>query len=385
LIASAAEAEEVEKKWRVGLQLGSYSNQGKVPSDSANRMFIILFNQDTNVIPDPRNEDAALGDLKIKSAPQVAVTAQYAFSRVFLVEAYVGYQMADVGEIEAQAQFDKQRRSQSQQFDFSIFRIPAGEVEQIPVQLSAIARFRPRSSFNPYVGAGIGYIFTSFKPTDEFNYLSAALDANQGVFSPYLALSPETVREFGLAKDLAGADVDAPGTFEWHLLGGAEYTFSRKWSLFLDLRYFFASRSMKIRFNGKDQLGVSVPDTTVLYSDPAANPLNYGPYVLPYDGIFDGGRLVPSEELVRAGLEVDEWQSWCIDPSRQSDDCFFSTDPIPRDPLVETDEWSAYCGASPDACFSPLDGETDPGYYYVKGGEIDYGGFSISLGVRYTF
>jgi hypothetical protein len=388
-MASAAQAEEVEKKWRLGLQLGSYSNEGKVPSDAANVMFIQLFNGDTQQVFDPRNDSAANGDLKIKSAPQIAVTGQYAINRFFLIEGFVGYQRADVGEVESQVSYEGQIPPETQPFDFSIFRTPVGEVEQIPIQLSAIVRFRPRSSFNPYMGAGLGYMFTSFEPTAEFDHLSRSIDANQGVFVPFFSVlddgTMDDVRDAQLARDLSGAEVEAPGTFQWHLLGGAEYTFARKWSLFVDLRYFFASRNMKIHFNGSDQLGVSVPNRTVNYDSPEANFFNYGPYALPNQGLFDGGRLVPTAEVIRSGVAVEDWSAWCADPARGTGDCFFSKDPIPEDPLIEVSEWDSYCTSDPGACFSPLDGETDSGYYYVKGGTIDYGGFSVSLGVRYTF
>ncbi len=31
------------------------------------------------------------------------------------------------------------------------------------------------------------------------------------------------------------------------------------------------------------------------------------------------------------------------------------------------------------------DGHLDYGFYYVKGGEIKYGGLSLQIGIRYTF
>ena len=31
------------------------------------------------------------------------------------------------------------------------------------------------------------------------------------------------------------------------------------------------------------------------------------------------------------------------------------------------------------------DGELDVGVYYVQGGEVNYGGISLQLGIRYTF
>ena len=90
---------------------------------------------------------------------------------------------ADVGDIEMQAQFVGVDIPETESFQFSIFRVQAGELERVPIQLSAFARFRPRASFNPYVGGGVGYTIIGFEPSEEFNALSRNLDASRGGFA----------------------------------------------------------------------------------------------------------------------------------------------------------------------------------------------------------
>ena len=51
-----------------------------------------------------------------------------------------------------------------------------GELERVPIQITALARFRPRASFNPYFGAGIGYSILGFDPDPAFDELSLNMD-----------------------------------------------------------------------------------------------------------------------------------------------------------------------------------------------------------------
>src|SRR4029077_13090361 len=39
--------------------------------------------------------------------------------------------------------------------------LPVGTITEVPVTLSGLVRFRPESPFDPYIGGGFGYIFTS--------------------------------------------------------------------------------------------------------------------------------------------------------------------------------------------------------------------------------
>ncbi len=50
--------------------------------------------------------------------------------------------------------------------------ITVGSLEQIPVMLSAVFRFRKDSPFNPILGVGVGWMFTDFKQSGAFKDLN---------------------------------------------------------------------------------------------------------------------------------------------------------------------------------------------------------------------
>lgn len=352
LSCGALHAEEVEKKFRVGLSFGGYNTQSAIRSESGNAL---LLTDDAGTIverylEDPRLDQVQISELKIKPATRIAASVAYAFHRFFLVEFVAGYQKADVGNVELQAQFVGVDPDPLLRFAFEPFLIPVGEMEQVPLQLTAVARFRPKASFNPYLGIGAGYTIVGFEPSNEINEISLNMDSSRGGFAPVSFFG------FGAAEnqqDLRGAEIDARDTFEWHVLGGAEYGFKRKWAAFVEARYVFASRTMSVKFNGENQLGISVPNRRESINS-EFGVARYGPWEVPFGagGIIDGGRLVPGEGVDTEGLPDDE-----------------------------------FCAANLSDCdfvFAP-DGIPDPGYYYVKGGELKYGGISIEIGIKYTF
>lgn len=353
---SAAVAEDVEKKFRIGLSFGGYNNTDDILSDAANELFLVNEDQiTTKVFIDPRDDSTVFGNLDIMSGGIVTLSAQYALTSIFLVEASVGYGKHDVGDVDVQAQFSLVDVPDMERFSFAAFRIPVGQIERIPLQLTALARFRPRASFNPYVGGGIGYSIIGFEPADEFNQLSINMDASLGGQSRLTEAtwggSILVVPSSSAIGPLTGATVDATDTFEWHLAGGAELSFKRKWAAYVDVRWSFGSRALHIGFDGGDYLGVPVPQLVDYDTSPAANTI-YGPVYIPSGGLVDGGSL-----QVR---------------------------PAENEP-PDTD-----CSETPAACedyfdLTLPDGVPDTGFYYVQGGAVDYGGVSLQFGVRYTF
>ena len=354
-----ARAEDVEKRLRLSFAVGGYDTQDDIPSDAGNVLTVVR--SDGSIYAqyeDPRVDTAQLGTLGIKPALRWNFAAQYAFTKMFLLEGSVGYQKGDVGEIEVQGQFagdiwDTQREP----YNFHSYRQPGGEMTQVPIQLTAMMRFRPKATFNPYIGLGIGYTFVGFTPSRELDDLSRNLDVATGSFAPQLP-APGGFGTPGPVEQLVGAAVEAPDTFEWHGAGGLEWTVKKKWAIFVDLRYAFASAQFRIGFNGADSLGVSVPNGEKDFDSPEGS-ATYGTYTIPA-GILDVGCLVP--------IEATTTQP-CSPPGG----------PLACDPTLASDQ--------PGACklqFTP-DGQTDQGLYYVKGGSIKYGGPNLQIGVRYTF
>ena len=344
-----AQAEDIEKKWRIGFATGVHNPQDQVVSDAGNAL--LLFDDNLQVIDayvDPRNDSGVFGVLDIQPSPVGTFYAQYAPTKTFLVEASIGYTTTDFGDVEVQAQFSGVDVPDFQPFDFSVFRIPVGEIERVPINLTGLMRFRPRASLNPYIGAGLTYALHGFSPTEAFNTLSERMDGASGALAsltPSFTGVPQLITPAPTAAvDLAGAEVEVDDTVEFHMAGGMEYSFKKKWAIIIDARWSFSSRKAKVRFNGGEDLGVAVPQRSDFIDSPAGT-TNYGAMFLPFDGLVDGGALVPNSPTVNCAIDAGN--------------CTFGR--------------------------SIRDGNPDPGFYYVQGGEVDYGAVTFQVGLRYTF
>ncbi len=88
-----ARAEDVEKKFRIGLGVGFLNAQSSISSDSANTLTLVDAGlEPVDFFRDPRNDSAAFGNLDIKSGALGTVFGQYAVNKIFLIELSVGYQ-----------------------------------------------------------------------------------------------------------------------------------------------------------------------------------------------------------------------------------------------------------------------------------------------------
>jgi outer membrane protein W len=347
--ASGVRAEEIEKKFRLGFSVGSSTTTDQQQSPSANRRTLYKTNGEIdNFIFDPRNDSAAFSNFGIHSAYGADISASYAFTRNWYIEGSAGYQQSGVGNVELQAQFIGAPVLDLQNFNFSVFNLDGGTLTQVPIQLTAGYRFRPKAAFNPYVCAGIGYRFNSYAPSDAINELSRNLGESVGGF----AVVEGTGRggeSFGSPtsyENLSGIKVDAPDAPEFHFGGGFEFTIKNKWAMFFDVRYAVYSGNFHMTVNGSDQLGISVPADQVVNDQPGAfGP--FGSYLVGTGGLIDGGSLVPA-----------------------------LTAPPGTD-----------CAISPSFCelTGPKDGIPDPGYYYVHAGSVRYDGFTFQIGAKFTF
>ncbi|MBZ5640309.1 MAG: outer membrane beta-barrel protein [Acidobacteriia bacterium] len=379
ILSLPASAEEVEKKIRVSLSAGQFNTRDVVSSDSANILTIVDQNEQfVNYIEDPRNDNAALGDLEIRTAPRVMATIQYAVNRFFVVEGSAGYQSGNVGAIEMQAEFLGTVIAPIERHKYTVFEVQAGKMTQIPLQVTAIARFRPKARLNPYLGLGAGYTMVGFEPSSGLDTLSRRMDGlvgGQTRLSPYPATQPQAPAASDLVA-LSGGKVVADNSFEWHAVGGMEYSLKRKWAIYADLRYVTSSRAFTIGFNGSSGLGISLPNRQAQQGSPIATAV-YGPVLIPNGGLVDGGRKINPD--VFQGAAAPPGICSISDPRQ----CVFLRN---IDMQAYNAKWKDYVG-SDGTRFVPVsaDGILDPGFYYVKGGSIRYSGTSLQIGVRYTF
>lgn len=368
---SSASASDVEKKWRFGFGLHGYDARDDVESEAAN-VLGLTDAEDREILRlfiDPRDDGAAINTLSIEPAVRADVTAQYAFTKIFVLEMSAGYQKSDVGDVEMQAEFFgsvSDPLDPDQRFQFVPFLFNAGELTQVPIKATALARFRPRYGFNPYIGAGVGYTIIGFEPSEAMNTISRRLDASQGCQArvPIADATPvircDLPPDFAELQDLSGATVDARDTFEWHLVGGAEIDIKKNWQLFFDLQWAFASRTLRIQFNGVDNFGLPVPQGRRFETEfDEISEQRFGPVQISEGGLVDGGSIIREP----------------IPGEQQTINCGTPDNPDPN---------------TLDRCrnrFDPTapDGELDPGFYYVQGGEIRYDNVTFGVGFRYTF
>jgi hypothetical protein len=239
-------------------------------------------------------------------------------------------------------------------------------------------RFRPRATFNPYVGAGIGYSIIGFEPSHSFDQLSLTMDSSRGAqtrLTPFFSSGFGGVPKIQTGEfaqiDLQGATIDARDSFEWHLVGGAEVTFKKRWSAFVDLRWVDASRSFAVGFNGGAELGRSVPNYQPLDSSAMAN-ASYGP--VDVGGCVKSSTVNANGELIAcSGGGLLDYGYPILVPADDAPATTHCDDP--------TDALSALCVA--DFVFEP-DGVVDPGLYYAQGGKVSYDGYSLLFGIRFT-
>jgi opacity protein-like surface antigen len=382
-IAATAQAEDVATKWRLSLAVGAYDGVHGIESPAANELR--LFNESLDQVArwdDPRNDSNAFGQLDLKSGPLVTFGVQYALTKIFIIEGSVGYSKADLGDVGLDVQFSGNTSSVDEiAFNFDSFRVSAGEIERVPFQLTAIARFRPRAKFHPYFGAGIGYSINGYTPSDDFNTLSLNMDSATGeqlTMTPQADNSTQAIVTIPgeTIQDLDGALVNVRDTFEWHLVAGAELSLKRKWSIYGDIRWVDASREIELGFNGSDELGVSVPNFNDFVNSPVGRQFTLGEGAGPVQ-ILDGGLIDAGQRVAvpQQGIPQDYMCQGEIDPLCETlffyDPAVLNKEPNYTDPRLPAD-------------FEP-NGELDPGQYYVQGGTFSTDGFSFQIGVRYTF
>lgn len=403
----APRGESIEKKWRLSGALGGYNARDEVNSNAAN--FLLVYDREAfetgegNVIfaryRDPRNDSAAFGALDVNASSLTTVALQFAPTKVFVIEGSLGYQKADIGNIEVSAEFfGAQPLIDNVDFAFQTYHVNAGELERVPLQLTTLARFRPRASFNPYLGIGIGYSIIGFEPSSDLNRLSTLIDGSTGqdcAVSDDFFTPNATQSCTGTARGLEGARVEARDSFEWNLAVGAEINLKKKWSAFLDVRWVDASRDILVGFDGGLELGRSVPQFTDFNTSPIAMQ-SYGAVQIASGGLWDGGiaAFVPDESipLDSTGDADMDGEFDCVDPLNplcfdfcavnftQCEVKFFDSPGTGRT-LVDISTGQTFVDDEPGVG----DGRNDPGRYYVQGGRFSYDGIALQLGLRYTF
>ncbi len=371
LVAAAilpASAEEVKGKWRFEFHIGGTDPGDSISSDAGRVQVVDALRPDgwTEVMyfSDPRPGWLGGNEARISTDTYFEFRASYGIAAwkntELVVDMGVGYSTGSIDNIELAYAFDYEDLSMATSSGKQVFScetvaawgmtpmpnvnckefrassyvgdkwrgelVPGGELTMYPVSLGLYARFRPTKTFNPYIGLNVGYLIVEFDPSDRWRTVQDQLDRS---------LVDTVVRREGYAitaRDLAGQAhdlkrprIDTPSTVYFELRGGTEWQFNPKAALFVEMRYSWADKNVDITADGKHRLGQPLKQGRYDADDPAAGPPTGRPAYIVTGGL--------EREVTRGNIP-----------------------------------WSG----------------PHPGEYFFHGGELDYGGWTFTAGIRFS-
>jgi len=345
---------------------------------------------DVDPFCDPRPDDLVGREGRTEDAYGFNVAASFDVTRHFLLAFDASWFKSEVGPIDV---FGTETypfifSGQVLQLHDRDFKkpIPAGEVTQIPLTLTALVRLRPDRDVRPYFGAGGGVILSEFERDDQVDDLVARLETLRirGYANEYgRNVTPPNNRsdfEFngGLLRFRDDIEVTVDNGLEWHLRAGVEYMINTRFSLTFDARYLFANQEVTIEIMGQEQLDIFTwPDemyhpngALAVFSPTGAAP---NPFCLEApNGYGCGGsggnplpppgkRVTPVEGAQVNGMDGPDFTC----PGRAD----FNGD------------------SQRDYCYRPgikslTYGRDILGMWVVQGGTIDMSGYSFAIGMR---
>jgi hypothetical protein len=263
-----------------------------------------------------------------------------------------------------------------------------GTITEIPITLSGIVRFRKDSPLNPYIGAGLGVVFTDVDVSDDIS----ALNERLGSLRIKLAGNEfgKQISDASSAGNLPNewfVEAELGDAFQWHLNGGVEYFFNDRFSMIFDARYSFVNQDVHITLGGfEDQVDYIIFPETFFREDGSV-------------AIFNASGAAPNTSCeqawanVQAGLNpgygVSRFDLLGCDPSNPTQGnitpsasggavtCPSSN--IDLDGDNKLDRCYANLAASPSGQPVPK------GTLVVQTGDIDLTAFSVAVGARIHF
>ena len=283
-----ARAEDTKGKWQFGFGFTYFATSDYIRSNSDIAIASSVAGQTAGLPPvtsvDARPDQNMLNEPTVHDDFRFDVKASYGLTRWLAVELLAGYMTTSVGNIEyyvqdqsisyqgsAAAIFSQPFCGPNQDqvcYDYHInapsvvahnLFVPVGTITEMPVQLSALVRFRPESPLDPYIGLGVGYLFTDLKTSDEFNTKS------QGVANLTVSAASEgEYTDSGHATKLAPVGTSgfhpAPmvatvsSGMTWHAVGGVDYFLNQHVAMFLDARFTWTDAEVNITTDGAHQV-----------------------------------------------------------------------------------------------------------------------------------
>lgn len=385
LAATRARAEDTRKKWQLGGGISYWSTIDDIRSNSTTA-FAPVDPTQAGTLPaiifsDPRPDANELNQPTIQDGWKMDVNASFGFTRWFSLQLGASYYKGPVGNIEFYSEdrhipivalLPTTQNPQDGSADCSVEQclamtvgtgsltyrnafLPVGELTEVPVQITGMVRFRPESPFDPYLGGGVGYIFTGLDTSQSnistpltitaSNYtgnnhqvvmqnFDDVTDFTNGLIVSSIQSGARGIRTFpdpdnplpGLALiqqfggvPIAGLSATVNDAPEVHLMGGFDYYFTSHLSIYVDGRYLWARSKVEVRIDDQNQVLGLVKDYGCVARAPGCT-------------ILDGDFIDTSNQVI--------------------------TNPT-------------------------LDDTND--VFLIQGGDIRLGGFSLGIGFKYTF
>lgn len=326
LVSSKVGAEDTRKKWQIGGGISYWSTIDDIRSNSTTAYAPGGGNLPSVTYSDPRPDANELNQPTIQDGWKFDFNASFGITRWFALEIGASYFQGPVGNIEFYTEdrhlainlvktlqdpadgsancsnpngpnYAPDCRAMTGSTDPAIVIrngfLPVGELTEVPVQLSGIVRFRPESPFDPYVGAGIGYIFTGLDTSQSnigtpvpMSVSSIVGDQRRIVMRNFedvqayteglkariiqsgvrgIQTFPVDLPDLAEIENFGGTPITALSATvdsapEFHLMGGVDYYFTNHFSLYIDGRYTWAQSKVEVRVDGQTQIHTGIKD-----------------------------------------------------------------------------------------------------------------------------
>jgi outer membrane protein W len=337
------------------------------------------FAVNVDIINDPRKDEGALQDNAIQPGLLLSLNAAYDIKTwrhgTLFLQLDGSYMSSDVGGIEVAVDIaeqailnpvDQDLTADDPFANYQYIFPDAGTLVQTPIALSGIWQFRPRSPFRPYVGVGVGYMFTNLKDSPSLIDLNNEL---RGIEYKWEARG-EVISQGTLGFDADGneaAIITARSTSEWMWTaqGGLEYNVNRNWSMYFSATLFQTPASVQMAALGYKEFGDGIDRN---------------------DQINDVDGIASEDDLVRAilSLPVDEAVELIADindvstDQSQNERSYYTTYPVELGTPVEIELPNPTNPSSP----TQINRQSK---LFVHAGDIRLDSFSVGLGFRYRY
>jgi outer membrane protein W len=277
-------AEDTKGKWQFGFGLSYMATTDYIRSNSdiaiAGTTAGEVAGLPSVTAVDERPDDNMLNEPSVRDDFRFDFNASYGITRWLALELAAGYMKSDVGNIEYffkdQTTFyagiggapsnvcGPNRNAPCYRYNTNTPASPAtnsfvqvGTLTEIPLQLSGLVRFRPESPLDPYVGLGIGYLFTDLTTADEFNERGqtiAGLNVGTELKGEYTNTSARPNRQSDIGFQVGPMQAEVSSDYSWHAVGGIDYFVNDHFSVYVDARYTWTDASVNITVDGAHQV-----------------------------------------------------------------------------------------------------------------------------------